>query len=485
MLSDENGNKGQCPVVTGDDSGQYSITDHMVQCQTGSCQLPLTTLEPDSKYCVAVQALASDGSLGTATPPETVLTYPTSMYENFEGDVFYDETTGVGNWISTSFGNTETSYFQVWTGGSGSAYSGASFVAPWNQEQQYDNDESPVIITSKALNMSKMTKPGLIVAYQLKRPDLDWEDVGVWTNTDSGNADDCFIGMWTQHTRILNDDGINPTLDTEDWEHLFVDLTEFAGNANVCIGISIRSNSEGTDMGIIVDNIQLVQQPSFTRTLFQEHFPGGIDEFGEAQCDNDNVWHERGTFFKPDCAGPDGVIGTEDDGDDCTKWWRVVPGDDGNEDCKMWLTNPTFSIGQYGDGWLYDDTALQITYPFPSGTSDGSNGFFVSEGGWTTLSYSERYENLDPSTAGVVIRWSDSQIGDCYDSNLYIISTSIGDTFVDEFGLPALPERRTIDLSHFRGKYICSIFWFEDSSTTDGVVGAGWQIDEVYIERVL
>ena len=63
-------------------------------------------------------------------------------------------------------------------------------------------------------------------------------------------------------------------------------------------------------------------------------------------------------------------------------------------------------------------------------------------------------------------------------------SVSGGDTFASGEG----SSQRVIDLSPFRGKYVCFIFWREDDQTLDadgnfdGVIGAGWQIDEVIVD---
>ena len=178
--------------------------------------------------------------------------------------------------------------------------------------------------------------PALVMAHQLNRPDQDFEDISLWINTDPSNTDNCFNGQWTQYSSILNnivgEVEINPSLDTTDWEYLYLDVSEFAGNPNVCIGIGQRTNSEGTDTGILFDDIQLVEQPDFTKTLFYEPFPGN----GES-CSDQHIWTEMGYWI------------------DDTQWWRVIPGDDGNLDCKMWMTGTNSNIGNYLDGWTYDD----------------------------------------------------------------------------------------------------------------------------------
>jgi len=466
MTSSENGNKRLCPAV---DGGQYDETGYTVDCSNGYCGEVLTGLVPDAKYCFAIRASAPDGSTGTLVGPTTALTYPTYMYDNFEGDVIYDEAAGTGNWISTQFGNTETTFFQVWSSTDGSAYSGNSFIAAWNPDtQNYDNDEDPVFITAKALDLSKTMNPALVMAHQVNRPPEDFEDISLWINTDPSNTDNCFNGQWTPYSSILNDIvgdiEINPSLDTTDWEYLYLDISEFAGNPNVCIGIGQRTNSEGTDTGILFDDIQLVEQPDFTKTLFYEPFPGN----GES-CSDQHAWTEMGYWI------------------DDTQWWRVIPGDDGNLDCKMWMTGTNSNIGNYLDGWTYDDASLQITYPWPSGDQDGANGYYVSEGGWTRLTFNELYETPSPSTFGIVVRWSDTQITDCYvGGNVWMYSRSAGDTFATGSGVGL---KRTIDLSPFRGKYVCFIFWGEDAQTSgengdgqDGIFGAGWQIDEVIVD---
>ena len=470
LSNSSNGNKSECPAI---DSGSYDSTQETISCSDGKCGTVLSNLNLNSKYCYGIQALADDGSTGTAAGPETSLTYPTYMYDNFEGDVLYDEVAGTGNWISTSFGNTETSYFQVWSSWVANAsYSGQSWIAGWNPDtQQYDNDEDPIFITQKALDLSSTSNPALVLAHQLNRPAEDFEDIRLWVNTDTGNSDNCFVGDWRQYTPIVNelvnvDTGVtNPSLDTNDWTYLYLDISEFAGNSNVCIGLAQRTNAENVDTGFIFDNIQLVEQPDFTKTLFYEPFPGD-----GSICTDQHTWTEMGYWI------------------DDSQWWRVIPGDDGNLDCKMWMTGTNTNTGNYLDGWTYDDTALQITYPYPSGDSTGANGYYVSEGGWTRLLFNELYETPSPSTFGIVVRWSDTQIDDCYmGGNVWLYSNSIGDTFANAGG-SSIGNKRTIDLSPFRGKYVCFIFWGEDDQTldgdgnADGVVGAGWQIDEVIVD---
>ena len=120
----------------------------------------------------------------------------------------------------------------------------------------------------------------MVLAHQLNRPAEDFEDIRLWVNTDIGNSDNCFVGDWRQYTPIVNelvnvDTGVtNPSLDTNDWTYLYLDISEFAGNSNVCIGLAQRTNAENVDTGFIFDNIQLVEQPDFTKTLFYEPFPG-------------------------------------------------------------------------------------------------------------------------------------------------------------------------------------------------------------------
>ena len=472
-----NGNRSECPAI---DSGSYSSSQESVDCSDGQCGIVLSSLDSNSKYCYAVEAVADDGSKGTATLPETSLTYPTYMYDNFEGDVLYDAVTGTGNWTSTTFDGTDTTFFQVWSSSTVNAsYSGQSWIAAWNSDtQNYDNSQDSVFITAQPLDLSATSNPALVLAHQLNRPDLDFENIALWVSTDP-TANDCMTGSWNSQTPIFNDNGdLNPSLDTTDWTYLYLDFSQFAGNSNICFGLAQRTNAAEVDTGFIFDNVQLVEQPDFTKTLFYEPFPGDGSE-----CFDQNTWTELGTWVTS--CDPDGIPGSGDETDNCTTWWRVIPGDDGDLDCKMWITNPTFSIGNYLDGWVYDDGALQITYPYPSGSSTGSNGYFVSEGGWTRLLFNELYETPQPSTFGIVVRWSDSQIDDCYaGGNVYMHSTSGGDTFASGEG----SSQRVIDLSPFRGKYVCFIFWGEDDQTLDddgnfdGVIGAGWQIDEVIVD---
>ena len=473
-----NGSKSECPAI---DSGSYNSSQETVDCSDGKCGIVLDSLALNSKYCYAVEAVADDGSKGTVTLPETSLTYPTYMYDNFEGDVLYDAVAGTGNWTSTTFDGTDTTFFQVWSSSTlNASYSGQSWIAAWNTStQNYDNSQDSVFITAQPLDLSGINNPALVLAHQLNRPDLDFENIALWVSTDS-ISNDCMTGSWNSQTPIFNDNGdLNPSLDTTDWTYLYLDFSQFAGNSNICFGLAQRTNSAEVDTGFIFDNIQLVEQPDFTKTLFYEPFPGD-----GASCFDQNDWTEQGTWVKS-CAGPDGIEGTADDTDDCTQWWRVIPGDDGDLDCKMWITNPTFSVGNYLDGWVYDDGALQITYPGTPGDTSGANGYFVSEGGWTRLLFNELYETPQPSTFGIVVRWSDSQISDCYaGGNVYMHSVSGGDTFASGEG----SSQRVIDLSPFRGKYVCFIFWGEDDQTLDadgnfdGVIGAGWQIDEVIVD---